>query len=62
MLLHGDEAELRRLGIPSSSIFPVGQNFQDSFWYGCVWEYQQPLLPATMEAEATFLLEEQSWS
>jgi len=35
----GDEAELRRLGIPVIQHLPgVGQNFQDHFGIGCVWE------------------------
>jgi choline dehydrogenase len=32
----------------------VGQNFQDHFAFGCVWEYQQPLAPRNNGAEATF--------
>jgi choline dehydrogenase len=51
----GDEAELRRLGIPVVQHLPgVGQNFQDHFGIGCVWEYQQPLAPRNNGAEATF--------
>jgi choline dehydrogenase len=51
----GDEAELRRLGIPVVQHIPgVGQNFQDHFGIGCVWEYQQPLAPRNNGAEATF--------
>jgi len=46
----GDEAELQRLGIPVVQHLPgVGQNFQDHFGVGCVWEYQQPLLYATTQ-------------
>src|SRR6201987_4046169 len=51
----GDEAELRRLGIPVIQHLPgVGQNFQDHFAVGCVWEYQQLLAPRNNGAEATF--------
>jgi choline dehydrogenase len=42
----GDQDELQRLGIPAVQHLPgVGQNFQDHFGIGCVWEYQQPLAP-----------------
>jgi choline dehydrogenase len=51
----GDEAELQRLGIPVVQHLPgVGQNFQDHFAIGCVWEYQQPLAPRNNGGEATF--------
>jgi choline dehydrogenase len=51
----GDEAELRRLGLPVIQHLPgVGQNFQDHFGIGCVWEYQQPLAPRNNGGEATF--------
>jgi choline dehydrogenase len=51
----GDQAELQRLGIPVFQHLPgVGQNFQDHFGIGCVWEYQQPLAPRNNGAEATF--------
>jgi len=51
----GDEVELQRLGIPLVQHLPgVGQNFQDHFGIGCVWEYQQPLAPRNNGAEATF--------
>src|SRR3984957_13870958 len=51
----GDEAELRRLSIPVVQHLPgVGQNFQDHFGIGCVWEYQQPLAPRNNGGEATF--------
>src|SRR5882757_9614715 len=41
----GNEAELRRLGIPLVQHLPgVGQNFQDHFAFtSCVWECQQPV-------------------
>jgi choline dehydrogenase-like flavoprotein len=51
----GDQAELQRLGIPIVQHLPgVGQNFQDHFGIGCVWEYQQPLAPRNNGGEATF--------
>jgi choline dehydrogenase len=51
----GDESDLRRLGIPTVQHLPgVGQNFQDHFGIGCVWEYQQPLAPRNNGGEATF--------
>jgi choline dehydrogenase len=51
----GDQAELQRLGIPVVQHLPgVGQNFQDHFGIGCVWEYQQPLAPRNTGSEATF--------
>jgi len=51
----GDQDELQRLGIPVVQHLPgVGQNFQDHFGIGCVWEYQQPLVPRNNGAEATF--------
>jgi choline dehydrogenase-like flavoprotein len=51
----GDQAELQRLGIPVVHHLPgVGQNFQDHFSIGCVWEYQQPLAPRNNGGEATF--------
>jgi choline dehydrogenase len=51
----GDQAELQRLGIPVVQHLPgVGQNFQDHFAVGCVWEYQEPLAPRNNGGEATF--------
>jgi choline dehydrogenase len=51
----GDETELQRLGIPVLQHLPgVGQNFQDHFGIGCVWEYQEPLAPRNNGGEATF--------
>jgi choline dehydrogenase len=51
----GDQHELKRLGIPVVQHLPgVGQNFQDHFGIGCVWEYQQPLAPRNNAGEATF--------
>jgi choline dehydrogenase len=51
----GDAAELQRLGIPIIQHLPgVGQNFQDHFGVGCVWEYRQPLAPCNNAGEAMF--------
>jgi choline dehydrogenase len=51
----GDQAELQRLGIPVVQHLPgVGQNFQDHFGIGCVWEYQQSIAPRNNGGEATF--------
>jgi choline dehydrogenase len=51
----GDEVELHGLGIPVVQHLPgVGQNFQDHFGIGCIWEYQQPLAPRNQGGEATF--------
>jgi choline dehydrogenase len=51
----GDQGELQRLDIPVVQHLPgVGQNFQDHFGIGCVWEYQQPLAPRNNGGEATF--------
>jgi choline dehydrogenase len=49
----GDEAELRRLGIPVLQHLPgVGQNFQDHVGFDCVWEYQKALPPRNNMSEA----------
>src|SRR5262249_49157087 len=51
----GDRAELQRFGIPVLQHLPgVGQNFQDHFGIGCVWEYKQPLTPRNNGGEATY--------
>jgi choline dehydrogenase len=51
----GDQAELQRLGIPVVQHLPgVGQNFQDHFGIGCIWEYQQSLPPHNTGGQATF--------
>jgi choline dehydrogenase len=51
----GDRAELRRFGIPVVQHLPgVGQNFQNHFGIGCIWECQQPLAPRNNGAEATY--------
>jgi choline dehydrogenase len=51
----GDQAELQRLGMPVVQDLPgVGQNFQDHFAVGCVWEYEEPLAPRNNGGEATF--------
>src|ERR1700719_3473683 len=51
----GDRAELQLLDIPVVQHLPgVGQNFQDHFGIGCVWEHQQPLPLRNNGGEATF--------
>ena len=44
----GDQAELQRFGIPSSSIFPAwGKTFKTIHSFGCVWEYRKRFRRAT---------------
>ncbi len=51
----GDQVELKRVGIPARQHLPgVGQNFQNHFGIGCIWEYQQPLPAHNNGGEATF--------
>jgi choline dehydrogenase len=51
----GDQAELKRLGVPLVQHLPgVGQNFQDHPLVSCVWEYPHPLVPRNNGSEATF--------
>ena len=48
----GDQAELRRFGIPVVQHLPgVGQNFQDHSAIGCVWEYRRRCRRATTWAK-----------
>ncbi len=57
----GDEAELRRFGIPVVQHLPgVGQNFQDHVAFDCVWEYQKALEPRNNLSEAIFFAASQS--
>jgi choline dehydrogenase len=50
----GDEAELRRFGIPVVQHLPgVGKNFQDHVAFDCVWEYREALAPRNTMVEAT---------
>jgi choline dehydrogenase len=52
----GDEAELRRFGIPLIDHLPgVGRNFQDHFMAPCVWEAREPIEPRNNMGEATVL-------
>lgn len=49
----GDEAELRRFGIPVLQHLPgVAQNFQDHVGLDCVWEYREALPPRNTMSEA----------
>jgi choline dehydrogenase len=51
----GNQIELQRLGIPPVQHLPgVGQNFQNHFGIGCIWEYQQPLPVHNNGGEATY--------
>ena len=51
----GDQAELRRWGIPAVEHLPgVGRNFQDHVMASCIWEYQRALTPHNNAGEATF--------
>jgi choline dehydrogenase len=52
----GDEAELKRFGIPVLLHLPgVGSNFQDhSMVATCLWEGPEGLMPGNNKAEATF--------
>src|SRR4030088_3174551 len=51
----GSQAELQRLGIRVVQHLPgVGQNLQDHFFVGCIWEYPQPLVPGNSTGESTF--------
>ena len=50
----GDEAELKRFGIPVVEHLPgVGKNFQDHVLVSSVWEYKEPLPPRNNGGEAT---------
>jgi choline dehydrogenase len=50
----GDEAELKRFGIPVVQHLPgVGKNFQDHIMVSSVWEYEEPLKPRNNGGEAT---------
>jgi choline dehydrogenase len=50
----GDEAELKRIGIPVIQHLPgVGRNFQDHFMAPCVWEAREPIELRNNLGEAT---------
>jgi choline dehydrogenase len=57
LLMHpgiGDEAELKRVGIPLIEHLPgIGRNFQDHFMSPCVWEAREPTERRNNLAEAT---------
>ncbi|MGK6324403.1 GMC family oxidoreductase [Sphingomonas sp. DT-51] len=57
VLMHsgiGDEAELRRVGIPVRQHLPgVGGHLQDHVSFGCIWEYAEPIAPRNSGSEAT---------
>jgi choline dehydrogenase len=51
----GDQAELRRHGIPVAQHLPgVGQNLQDHTGFDCLWEYQRPIPPRNTGVEAMY--------
>jgi choline dehydrogenase len=58
----GDEAELKRLGIPVVANLPgVGRNFQDHTLVAtCLWEGPEGLTPNNNKAEATFFWKSRS--
>jgi choline dehydrogenase len=57
----GDAVVLGRLGISVAQHLPgVGQNFQDHFAIGCVWEYRDALPPRNNAGEATFFCKSDS--
>jgi choline dehydrogenase len=50
----GEEAELRRHGIPVVQHLPgVGRNLQDHVAFPCIWEYREPIAPRNSGSEAT---------
>jgi choline dehydrogenase len=52
----GDEAELKRFGIPIiQHLSGVGRNFQDHFMAPCVWEALEPIERRNNLAEATVM-------
>jgi choline dehydrogenase len=51
----GDQAELRRFGIPVlQHLAGVGQNLQDHVGFYCVWEYREAMAPRNNMSEAIF--------
>src|SRR5262245_45072668 len=51
----GDQADLRRLGIPILQHLPgVGQNLQEHVAFHCVWEYREALPRRNNKGEAVF--------
>ena len=51
----GDDAELRRHGIPVVQHLPgVGRNLQDHTGFDCVWEYRQTTPPRNNGVEAMY--------
>ena len=57
----GDQAELRRFGIPVLQHLPgVGQNLQDHVAFDCVWEYREALPPRNTMSESIFFWKSKS--
>jgi choline dehydrogenase len=51
----GDEAELRRHGIPVVQHLPgVGRNLQDHPGFDCLWQYRTPIEPRNNGVDATY--------
>jgi choline dehydrogenase len=51
----GDQAELERIGIRVAQHLPgVGQNLQDHFLVGCLWEYPEEQVLGDSLAQSTF--------
>lgn len=51
----GDEAELRRVGIPVRQHLPgVGRNFQDHFGFDCVWQFPEGVHGSTQVGSTLF--------
>jgi len=57
----GDEAELKRVGIPVRQVLPgVGRNLHDHLAFGCVWENTGKAPPPCTEKSGGLLLEDPS--
>ena len=51
----GDEAELRRVGIPVRQHLPgVGRNFHDHFGFDCVWQFPETMRGSTQVGSTLF--------
>jgi choline dehydrogenase-like flavoprotein len=51
----GDDAELRRVGIPVRQHLPgVGRNFQDHFGFDCVWQFPEAMQGSTQVGSTLF--------
>jgi choline dehydrogenase-like flavoprotein len=51
----GDDAELRRVGIPVRQHLPgVGRNFQDHYGFDCVWQFPEAVQGSTQVGSTLF--------